>query len=88
MTDSVESSVTTVARISSHITKASSTFCERVNASAFRAYIHEMTSHSHKNISARTLTRLLLGYFFSTLLHALMADLFDPWSSASKTGQF
>jgi len=45
-------------------------------------------NHLHKNTDTHTLTRLLWGYLFSTLLLAFMADLFDPWSRASKMGQF
>lgn len=48
----------------------------------------EVLNRFYKNANAHTLTRVLLVYFLSTLLHALMADLFDPWSRASITGQF
>ena len=84
MAESVDSSVGFDARISSASTRDSSTFCKRTRANAFNDYklLYEPQTE-HTCIPTRTLTKSFCGSFLSSLLHATIADLFDPVSMAS-----
>jgi hypothetical protein len=81
--ESVASSVGFEARTSSHRTSDSSTFCDRTSASDFKAYSRSETTEATGIVNEQTLTNSLLGCLLRSLLHATMADLFDPVSRAS-----
>jgi len=88
MAESVASSVGFEASTSSHNTSDSSTFCDRTKASDFKAWL-TINDESVLRVNEQTLIRSLLGCFFSSLLQATMADLFDPLSMESnkRTGK-
>jgi len=68
-------------RTSSQRTSDSSTFCDLINARAFRAYT--MLALLWMTRRQCTLSNSFLGCFLSNLLHATIADLLEPVSSAS-----